>query len=107
MSIQAITLILFNGVSTAIFFKYVVKYLYEQMSKEKDEQILWLLAKLNKLENEVNELHETIDTLEEKIQAKENLLKESSDMLFSKIDNFIISNYDTIQKEEAKESNDS
>jgi peptidoglycan hydrolase CwlO-like protein len=100
MSIQAISLILFNGVSTAIFFNYAIKYIYNRVSKDKDEQILWLLAKINKLENEVNELHETIDTLEEKIQAKENLLKESSDMLFNKIDNFIISNYDTIQKEE-------
>lgn len=100
MSIQAISFILFNGVSTAIFFKYAIKYVYERVTKEKDEQILWLLARLNKLENEINELHETIDSLEEKVQAKENLLKESSEMLFSKIDNFIISNYDTVQKED-------
>jgi uncharacterized protein (DUF342 family) len=98
MSIQVISIILFNGFSTAIFFNYAVKYMYYRISQEKDEQILWLSAKINKLENEVNELHETIDTLEEKIQTKENLLKESSDMLFNKIDNFIISNYDTIQK---------
>jgi uncharacterized protein (DUF342 family) len=100
MSVQAISFILFNGVTSAIFCKYVVKYVYEKITKEKDEQILWLLAKINKLENEVTELHETIDVLEEKMQAKENLLKESSDMLFSKIDNFIISNYDTVQKSE-------
>lgn len=100
MSVQAISFILFNGITSVIFCKYVVKYVYEKITKEKDEQILWLLAKINKLENEVTELHETIDVLEEKIQAKENLLKESSDMLFSKIDNFIISNYDTVQKSE-------
>lgn len=111
MSIQAISLILFNGVTSAIFFKYVVKYVYEQVSKEKDEQFLLLLeknfftlARIHKLENEVNELHEIIDSLEEKMQAKENLLKESSDMLFSKIDNFIISNYDTIQKPDENET---
>lgn len=100
MSVQAFSLIFLNGLTSAIFFKYVVQYVYEKVTKEKDEQVLWLLAKINKLENEVSELHETIDSLEEKIQAKENLLKESSDMLFNKIDNFIISNYDTIQKEE-------
>jgi uncharacterized protein (DUF342 family) len=100
MSVQAFTLIFFNGITSAIFFKYVVQYVYEKVTKEKDEQILWLLAKINKLENEVTELHETMDNFEEKIQAKENLLKESSEILFNKIDNFIISNYDTVQKNE-------
>lgn len=99
MSFQAISLILLNGVTSAVFLKYIVNYVYEKFTKEKNEQLLWLLAKVNKLENEVSELHESIDILEDKIQAKENLLKESSDMLFSKIDKFIISNYDTIQKE--------
>jgi uncharacterized protein (DUF342 family) len=98
MSVQALSFIFLNGITSAIFFKYVVNYVYEKVTKEKDEQMLWLLSKINKLETEVNELHETIDSLEEKIQAKENLLKESSDMLFNKIDNFIISNYDTVQK---------
>lgn len=98
MSVQALSFIFLNGITSAIFFKYVVQYVYEKVTKEKDEQILWLLSKINKLETEVGELHESIDSLEEKIQAKENLLKESSDMLFSKIDNFIIGNYDTIQK---------
>jgi predicted nucleic acid-binding Zn-ribbon protein len=97
MSVQTLSFIFFNGITTAIFFKYAVKYVYEKVTKEKDEQMLWLLSKINKLETEVNELHETIDSLEETIQAKENLLKQSSDMLFSKIDNFIISNYDTVQ----------
>jgi peptidoglycan hydrolase CwlO-like protein len=98
MSFQTISLILLNGVTTALLLKYVLKYVYVKVTKEKDEQLLWLLAKVHKLENEVNELHESIDALEDKIQSKENLLKESSDMLFSKIDKFIISNYDTIQK---------
>jgi|LakMenEpi03Aug12_release.lakeMendotaPanAssembly.Ray.scaffolds.fasta_scaffold1658036_1 hypothetical protein len=99
MSVQAISLILFNGVTSALFARYVFQYVYDRVTKEKDEQILWLLAKITKLENEVNELHENIDFLDEKVQAKENLLKESSEMLFSKIDNFIIGNYDTVQKE--------
>lgn len=99
MSFQAISLILLNGVTSALLLKYVVKYVYDKVTKEKDEQLLWLLAKVNKLENEVNELHESIDVLEDKVQAKENLLKESSEMLFNKIDKYIISNYDTVQKE--------
>ena len=99
MSFQAISIILLNGVTSALFLKYVVKYVYDKVTKEKDEQLLWLLAKVNKLENEVNELHESIDVLEDKVQAKENLLKESSEMLFNKIDKYIISNYDTVQKE--------
>ena len=98
MSFQAISLILLNGVTSALLLKYVVKYVYDKVTKEKDEQLLWLLAKVNKLENEVNELHESIDVLEDKVQAKENLLKESSEMLFNKIDKYIISNYDTVQK---------
>lgn len=99
MSFQAISIILLNGVTSALFLKYVIKCVYDKVTKEKDEQLLWLLAKVNKLENEVNELHESIDVLEDKIQAKENLLKESSEMLFNKIDKYIISNYDTVQKE--------
>jgi hypothetical protein len=97
MSFQAISIILLNGVTSALFLKYIVKYVYDKVTKEKDEQLLWLLAKVNKLENEVNELHESIDVLEDKVQAKENLLKESSEMLFNKIDKYIISNYDTVQ----------
>lgn len=102
MSIQAISLLFVNGITCTIFLKYVTDYIYTHLSKEKDEQILWLLSKINKLENEMTELHETIDGLEEKIQVKETLLRESSDLLFSKIDNFIISNYDTVTKEEAE-----
>jgi hypothetical protein len=96
MSVQAISLILFNGVTTAFVVKYVIQYVYKKVTTEKDEQTLLLLDKINKLETEVNELHETIDILEEKIQAKESLLKESSEILFNKIDKFIISNYDTV-----------
>jgi hypothetical protein len=99
MSVQAISIILLNSVTSAFFAKYIVQYVYNKVTKEKDEQILWLLAKITKLENKVNELHENIDSLDEKVQAKENLLKESSEMLFNKIDNFIISNYDTVENE--------
>ena len=101
MSIQALSLLFVNGIATTIFFKYMTEYLYVRFVKEKEEQMLWLLSKINKLENEMNELHETIDSLEEKLQEKEIMLRESSDLLFSKIDNFIISNYDTVTKEES------
>lgn len=100
MSVQALSILFVNGVATTIFFKYMTDYLYSTFVKEKEEQILWLLSKINKLENEMSELHETIDSLEEKLQEKEIMLRESSDLLFSKIDNFIISNYDTITKPE-------
>lgn len=98
MSLQLLSFVFINGISTAILIKYVTEYIYTKFSKEKDEQVLWLLVKINKLESEVSNLHETIDTLEEKLIAKENMLRESSELLFNKIDNFIISNYDTIQK---------
>lgn len=98
MSLQAISLILLNGVTSALFLKYSIKYIYDKVTKEKDEQFLWLLAKVHKLENDISELHESIDVLEDKLKEKENLLKESSEMLFNKIDKFIISNYDTVQK---------
>ena len=98
MSLQLLSFVFVNGVSTTILIKYLTDYIYTKVSKEKDEQVLWLLAKINKLESEVSDLHETIDTLEEKLIAKENILRESSELLFNKIDNFIISNYDTIQK---------
>lgn len=104
MSIQTISLIFINSASTIIFLKYAIQHLYQHILKEKDEKILWLLSKINKLEYEINELHETIDSLEEKIQAKETLLKESSDILFNKIDNFIIGNYDTVNKNDDEDS---
>ena len=50
--------------------------------------ILWLLSKINKLELEVSDLHETIDSLEEKLVIKENILKESNELLFNKLDGF-------------------
>jgi hypothetical protein len=102
MSVQALSLLFVNGVATTIFFKYMTEYFYTRFVKEKEEQMLWLLSRINKLENEISELHETIDVLEEKIQEKEIMLRESSDLLFSKIDNFIISNYDTVTKEEVE-----
>ena len=100
MSLQLLSFVFVNGISSAILIKYVTEYIYKKVSKEKDEQVLWLLSKINKLESEVSDLHGCIDTLEEKLIAKENILRESSELLFNKIDNFIISNYDTIQKTE-------
>lgn len=99
MSVQALSILFVNGIATTFFFKYMTDYIYTHFVKEKEEQILWLLSKINKLENEVGELHETIDSLEEKLQEKDVMLRESNDLLFSKLDNFIISNYDTVTKE--------
>lgn len=95
MSLQAISFILLNSISSAFFLKYVVKSVHNKFSKEKNEQVSWLLAKIHKLENKIETLHESIDILENKVNIKENLLKESSEMLFNKIDKFIIGNYDT------------
>lgn len=106
MSFQAISFVLFNGITSTLFFKYIITYVYEKISKEREEEKSWLLTKINRFENEIKELYQvvdelcqTIDELEEKLQKKENLLKESSEILFNKLDNFIVGNYDTIQKE--------
>ena len=99
MSFQAISFVLFNGITSTLFFKYIITYVYEKITKEREEEKSWLLTKINRFENEIKELYQTIDELEEKLQKKENLLKESSEVLFNKLDNFIIGNYDTIQKE--------
>jgi peptidoglycan hydrolase CwlO-like protein len=99
MSFQAISFVLFNGITSTLFFKYIFTYVYEKITKEREEEKSWLLTKINRFENEIKELYQTIDELEEKLQKKENLLKESSEVLFNKLDNFIIGNYDTIQKE--------
>jgi len=96
MSVQLLSIIAINGISGIIIINYLTNYLTKKVSKLKDEQISWLLSKINKLELEIMELHENIDTLEEKLTVKENILKESSELLFNKLDNFIISNYDTI-----------
>ncbi len=95
MSIQILSVVILNGITSAIIIKYIAKYIHKKISNVKDEQILWLLSKINKLELEVSDLHQTIDTLEEKLLIKENILKQSSELLFNKLDNFIISNYDT------------
>jgi peptidoglycan hydrolase CwlO-like protein len=99
MSFQAISFVLFNGITSTLFFKYIITYVYEKITKEREEEKSWLLTKINRFENEIKELYQTIDELEEKLQKKENLLKESSEILFNKLDNFIVGNYDTIQKE--------
>ena len=80
MSLQLLSFVFVNGVSTTILIKYLTDYIYTKVSKEKDEQVLWLLAKINKLESEVSDLHETIDTLEEKLIAISGL-KENSVVL--------------------------
>ena len=77
MSLQAISLILLNGVTSVLFLKYSVKCIYDKVTKEKDEQLLWLITKVHKLENDVSELHESIDVLEDKLQKKENLLNQN------------------------------
>ena len=99
MSFQVISFILFNGISSTLFFKYMFTYVYEKINKQREEEKHWLLTKLNRFENEIKELYQTIDELEEKLQKKEHLLKESSEILFNKLDNFIVGNYDTIQNE--------
>jgi glutathionyl-hydroquinone reductase len=99
MSFQAISFVLFNGFTSTLFFKYMFTYLYEKINKEREEEKCWLLTKINRFENEIKDLYQTIDELEEKLQKKENLLKESSEILFNKLDNFIVGNYDTVQKE--------
>lgn len=99
MSFQAISYILFNGITSTLFFKYILTYVYEKINKEREEEKTWLLTKINRFENEIKELYQTIDDLEDKLQKKENLLKESSEILFNKLDNFIVGNYDTVEKE--------
>lgn len=106
MSVQTISLILFNSITNIFFFKYFTTYLYAKLSADKDQHMSWLLTKINKLETEINELHETIDSLEYQIQEKEYKLKESSEILFNKIDNFIVSNYETVQNENSISSHE-
>lgn len=89
MSIQILSLAIINGITGIIFFKYTCEYIYTKITREKDDQVLWLLSKLNKMQLEIDELHETIDNLEEKLQEKEAMLKQSSDRL----DRFIIGDY--------------
>jgi len=94
MSLQILSIFILNGITSAIVIKYIADYIHTRVNNVKDEQILWLLSKINKLELEVSDLHETIDMLEEKLIIKENILKESNELLFNKLDNFIMSNYD-------------
>jgi hypothetical protein len=90
MSFQILTLAIINGITGVVFFKYTCDYIYTKITKEKDEQLTWMLAKIHKLETEVFDLHATIDNLEETLVEKEAILKLSSD----RIDKFLISNYD-------------
>ena len=87
MSIQTLSIIFLNSIAGTICLKYISDYMIIKL-KEKDDQILWLLNKINKLESEIDEIHETLDILEESLQHKNN----SSDL----IDKLIISNYDKI-----------
>lgn len=85
MSTQLLSLLIINSVSSIILFKYTYTYIYDRISKEKNEQIVWLSCKIAKLQTE-------LDTIQNRLIEKENKLLES----INKIDKFIVSNYDTI-----------
>lgn len=89
MSIQTLSIVFFNSLAGTICIKYITDYIFLKM-KEKDDQILWLLTKINKLESEIDDIHETLDILEETLQHKNN---NSSNELINKL---IVSNYDKI-----------
>lgn len=85
MSIQLLSLVIINSISSIILFKYTYTYIYDKISKEKNEQVAWLSCKITKLQIE-------LDTIQDRLVEKENKLLES----INKIDKFIVSNYDTI-----------
>lgn len=85
MSIHILSLAIINGITGFIFFKYTYNYIYTTIIHEN----ALLLSKINKLQCELHEVYETIDILEEKLQEKEIMLKQSSD----RIDKFIICDY--------------
>ena len=85
MSIQLLSLVIINSISSIILFKYTYTYIYDKISKEKNEQVTWLSCKITKLQIE-------LDTIQDRLVEKENKLLES----INKIDKFIVSNYDTI-----------
>lgn len=90
MTFEIFTLICANIITGTVFFKYIE----ESINKEHSTHTRFILQKLYKLELEVNEIHEVLDTLDEKLHKKHINMKQSHELLDSKIDNFIISNYD-------------
>lgn len=100
MTYHLLSIVVLNGLSGVILIKYLCDYIHMKLV-DNDKRTDLLLTKVQELVMDVNELNKTIDTLEnklqERIQEKENKLKQSSDLLFQKIDELITSNYDTIQ----------
>lgn len=98
LSFQILSLVIINGFTGVLFFKYFIQE--QKQDNDKNDKLLWLLEKITTLEITVNELNTTIDNLDLKLQVfqdKENNLQESTELLFNKLDKYIISNYDTIQ----------
>ena len=91
MNLEIFTFILANTITCTIFLKYIIK---QKITMEYQEKLDLVLHKINSLDLEVSELHETLDILEELLHKKHIDMRQSQEVLSSKIDSYIISNYD-------------
>lgn len=89
MNLQFYTFVITNTIAFGI--SYYIKY---KTKEEYNEKLNIILHRITKLEVEVSELHETLDTLEEALHKKHTDMRVSHEQLGSKIDKFIVSNYD-------------
>lgn len=94
MNLELFTFILANTITGTIFFKYIADYIKQKISEDYEDKLNFLLHKINSLETELIELHESLDVLEDRLHKKHIDMRVSQEQLTSKIDSYIVSNYD-------------
>lgn len=103
MSLQSLSLTAFNGITCVFIFKYISNRLM-LLLQDRDIKIKILSEKIQSLESSIIKLEDNIECLENKLKSKleddfknrEDKLRQSSDILFNKIDQLIIGNYDVL-----------